>query len=59
MNNLDATVTKVEEPLWDEEYQTYRVNIEYNCWGSVSKTEKWFKDRDEAYALKIGDTIIV
>ena len=59
MNNLDATVTKVEEPMWDEKYQTYRVKIEYNCWGSVSNTEKWFKDRNEALALKVGGTIIV
>lgn len=43
MNNLDATVTKVEEPMWDEKYQTYRVKIEYNCWGSVSNTENGSK----------------
>lgn len=59
MNNLDATVTKVDEPMWDEKYQTYRVKIEYNCWGHVSTTEKWYKDRDKAFALKVGDTIIV
>ena len=59
MNNLDATVTKVEEPTWDAQYQTYRVKIEYNCWGSTSTTEKWYKDREQAYALKVGDTIIV
>ena len=59
MNNLDATVTKVEEPMWDEKYQTYRVKIGYNCWGRLSTTEKWYKDRDTAYALKVGDNIIV
>lgn len=59
MNNLDATVTQVFEPKWDEEYQTWRVRIVYDCWGSTSTTEKWFIDREQAHSLKVGDTIIV
>lgn len=59
MNSLDATVTSVGTPVWCEEYQTWRVEIEYNCWGHVSTTEMWYKDRDKAFALKVGDTIIV
>ena len=59
MNNLDATLTKVEKPIWDDEYQTWRVQVEYNCWGHTSSTEKWFKSEESAHALKVGDTIIV
>lgn len=59
MNTLDATVISVRAPLWDDEYQVYRVEIEYNCWGHTSTTEKWFKTLEDAEKLKVGDTIIV
>lgn len=59
MNSLDATITKVEEPYWDEEYQTYRVKIEYDCWGHISKTERWEKTLEKAQQIKVGDTITV
>ena len=59
MNTLDATLTKVEKPVWDEKYQTWRVQVEYNCWGGISSTERWFKYKESAHALKVGDTIVV
>lgn len=59
MNSLDATVTKVGSIIWDNEYQTYRVEIEYNCWGSISTTEKWFKTLEQAERLRVGSTITV
>lgn len=59
MNNLDATITKVYKPVWDKKFQTWRVPVEYNCWGHISSTEKWFKSEESANALKVGDTIIV
>lgn len=59
MNVLDAKITEVAAPVWDEEYQTWRVAITYDCWGSESKSEKWFKTREQADSLKVGDTIYV
>lgn len=59
MNTLDATIITVEEPIWDEQYQTWRVKIEYDCWGNKSTTERWFKERDDAFTIKVGDTITV
>lgn len=34
MNVLDSTVTRVDAPVWDEQYQVYRVTLEYDCWGA-------------------------
>lgn len=31
MSSLDATVISVGTPVWCEEYQTWRVEIEYEC----------------------------
>ena len=59
MNVLDAKITEVAAPVWDEKYQTWRVAIAYDCWGSESKTEKWFKNKADADAVKVGDIIYV
>lgn len=39
MNTLNATVAKVYEPYWWEEYGLWCVKIEYYCWGGISSTE--------------------
>lgn len=57
MNVLDSTVTRVGAPVWDEQYQVYRVTLEYDCWGHKSETERWYKDETSALSLKVGDTI--
>lgn len=36
MNVLDSTVTRVDAPVWDEQYQVYRVTLEYDCWGGTN-----------------------
>lgn len=59
MNLLDATVTRVDAPVWDEQYQVYRVAFEYDCWGHKSETERWYKDEQAALSLKVGDTILM
>ena len=59
MNVLDATVVKVISNTWDDEYQTFRVTVIYNCWGSESETEIWRDTKDKADAIKAGDTIQV
>ena len=57
MNVLDSTVTLVYAPVWDEQYQVYRVTLEYDCWGHKFETERWYKDEALALSLKVGDTI--
>ena len=59
MNRLDAKLEVVSEPVWDEKYQTWRVKVEYSCWGSPGKTEIWKRTKQEADQLKVGDIISV
>lgn len=58
MNQLESTVTRVDAPVWDEQYQVYRVSLAYDCWGHTSETEHWYKDEQAALSLKVGDTIL-
>lgn len=57
MNVLDSTVTRVDAPVWDEQYQVYRVTLEYDCLGHKFETERRYKDEASALSLKVGDTI--
>ena len=59
MNVLDAKITAVAEPVWLEKYQKWSVEIRYNCWGSESTTQRWFADKAQADAVKVGDMIYV
>lgn len=59
MNLLDATITAVGEPYWDEKYKTWRVEITYNCWGSESKSERWEKTEEAIRKIHVGQKILV
>lgn len=61
MNYLDATVTKIlsepYEPEWKHEFKekdVWLVDVEYDCYGRLSKTSLGFNSRHEAENLKVG-----
>lgn len=59
MNTLDARITEVQSPIYDEKYHVYVVKIKYDCWGSESESEIWKEDFYEASKIKVGDIIYV
>ena len=55
MNLLEGTVKKVlSEPIF--KWNKWWVEVEYNCYGSLSKTELMFSTEEKAKAVKIGFT---
>lgn len=53
MNLLEAYVTKVlSEPY--ENYGKWWVDVEYNCWGSISKSEVMCQTEQEALTVAVG-----
>jgi hypothetical protein len=67
MNTLTAVVTK----LLSEPYQKYAnsedldmkniwiVEFEYDCWGAITQSKKYFTSKTEANKFKVGSTITV
>ena len=58
MNTLDAVVTKItSEPY--EMYDKWWVDVEYDCWGAISKTKLMFYSKESALSVKVGYKFIV
>jgi hypothetical protein len=62
MNLLDAVVKKVlSEPKFVEYngYQWWEIEVEYDCYGALSKTKLTFKTKEEAEKVKVGYKFLV
>jgi hypothetical protein len=62
MNLLDAVVTKVlNEPKFVEYdgYQWWEIEVEYDCYGVISKTDLTFKTKEEAERVNVGYRFLV
>jgi hypothetical protein len=58
MNVLDATVTSINGPA-REAWGAWWVPVTYTCYGSEGRTDVHCRTKEQAEAVKVGDTIQV
>ncbi|HFC8542681.1 TPA: hypothetical protein ACFP4Q_000795 [Neisseria weaveri] len=62
MNRIDATITKIVEPLKKESYKNHtwwQMKVEIDSYGRKSETVICSREKSEVEKYKVGDTIMV